>query len=581
MAIDYNVFYAKKGAPYKKEKLVRWSHYSEPVDTRAGRVRGNSRIWGDASQDVQRHVIDSLIVAAKKKGFNIRRIAMLLAMANIESGFNPDASAGTTSASGLGQFINATGLEYGLHDGNRFDMAANVAAIIAYFKYNEKLVKKHGKPDVWVYKYHHDGPTRDYGGEKLTNQKFAPLAAKYEEALNIGHALTIEDPVGAPIPDAVIRVTQNGKTAVLKTNEKGVLPRVKADPEKGPITIAIQKANEEFKELGEIAISTWNSAWTVIAPNQKVALKTHLHVKPSNGAAPQTGIHEVTKGQTISRIAFLHETTYQEVAKLNGIEKPYLIFPGQKLKVPVKKGAKAAPKAAPAPAAAPKPAPAAAPKPAPVAAPKPAAAQAPAPKAAPAPAAAPPAPAAPAAHVPSVPRPVVIERRSEESRHPEARVIAPEPSNRIRSAIAYGLAHKERRSTGYCLRYVKNALIAAGYFRSRPDTEHAKDFCPKLAAAGFENLLMTKPGTDLNSAPLGSIIIYRPVETQRYRPPGQGEQVISGHIDIKCEVGGVVKWLSDYLANNPAYRTHRKTLVSPVSSKYGASFKVIGIWYKE
>jgi LysM repeat protein len=573
MAIDYTVFYASKGAAYKKEKVVKWSHYFDPVDHRAGRVGGNSRIWGDASQAVQRHVIDSLIVAAKKKGFDIRRIAMLLAMANIESGFNPDASAGTTSASGLGQFINATGLEYGLHDGNRFDLAANVAAIIAYFKYNEKLVKKHGKPDVWVYKYHHDGPTRDYGGEKLTNKKFAPLAAKYEAALNVGHALQIQDPGGAPIPDAVVRITQAGKTTVLKTDEKGALPRVVANPEKGPLTIAIQKANEEFKELGEIAISGWNSVWTVISPKQKFPVKTYLHTKPATGApAAPAGLHKVEKGETISRIAILHQTTYQELAALNGIAKPYLIYPGQKLKVPPKKGAKPAAVSAPAKPQAPAQTTPAKPPSATTTVP-----------AKPTNGAQPPAKGGTTAAPTVPPKPVVVEKRSEETKLPEANVFKPVPSDRINRMMNSAKAHKEPAPTGYCLRYVKNAMQAAGYFNQahRPGTEHAKDFCPVLAQLGFENLLVTKAGIDLNTAPLGSIIIYRPQETQRYVPPGQPQTEISGHIDIKCEVGGQTKWLSDYQANNPAYKTSRTTMASPVNKKYGASFKVIGIWYKE
>ena len=586
MAIDYNVFYASKGAAYKKEKVVKWSHYFDPVDHRPGRVSGNSRIWGDASQAVQRHVIDSLIVAAKKKGFDIRRIAMLLAMANIESGFNPDASAGTTSASGLGQFINATGLEYGLHDANRFDLAANVSAIIAYFKYNEKLVKKHGKPDVWVYKYHHDGPSKDYGGEKLTMKKFAPLAAKYEQALNVGHALQIQDPGGAPIADATVKITQNGKTTVLKTNEKGTLPKVVANPEEGPLTIAIQKANEEFKELGELAISSWNSVWTVISPKQKFPVKTYLHTKPASAHTGEAGVHKVVKGETISKIALLHQTTYQELAALNGISKPYLIFPGQKLKLPAKKAAKGSSKAVATHTSSP-----AASKPQTTTATKPHTTTTPAVTTQPK--------AAQTAHTSTKqeeaspvkesvaavapPKPVVVEKRSDETKLPEANVFKPVPSDRINRMMAYAKAHKEPAPTGYCLRYVKNAMQAAGYFNvaHRPGTEHAKDYCPVLAHLGFENLMQTKPGIDLNTAPVGSIIIYKPVETQRYVPDGKPETEISGHIDIKCSVGGQTKWLSDYQANNPAYKTHRKTMVSPRNQKYRASFKVIGIWYKE
>ncbi|MEG2049135.1 MAG: lytic transglycosylase domain-containing protein, partial [Comamonas sp.] len=115
MAIDYNVFYTKnKGAEYKDKQVKSYSHYKEPVDHSPGRLAGHSRVWGDAPLAVQKQVIDKLIAAAKGAGMNVRRTALLLATAKIESGFNPDAAAGTTSASSLGQFVNKTGKFYGL-----------------------------------------------------------------------------------------------------------------------------------------------------------------------------------------------------------------------------------------------------------------------------------------------------------------------------------------------------------------------------------------------------------------------------------------------------------------------------------
>lgn len=617
MAIDYNVFYASKGAAYRDEKIVKWSHYKQPVDKRPGRVGGNSRIWGDASHDTQRTVINKLIAAAKKDGFNTRRIAMLLAMAYIESGFNPDAAAGTTSASGLGQFIDDTGAAYGLTASNRFDVDANVAALIDYFKVNEKIAKKKGKPDTWVYKYHHDGPTKDYGGETLVNQKFAPLTAKFEKALNVGHALTVVDPAGAPIADAHIQVSQNGKKTVLKTNEQGLLPTFLAHPEFGPVNICIKKDNGEFKPLGELNICRAESTWTLVAPAQHFKVKTHVH-EPQPGtqqAAPET--HKVRAGETLSRIASDNETTYQELAKLNGIEKPYTIFPDQILKLPPKKGAKAAakpaapaaaPKAAPAAPAAAHGAPAAAPAPhpahsaphatAPAAAPTASApahqparpAAQPAHTSSPAPQAARPAapaaghPAAPAAAAPQASRPaaqaspaqrakpVVQEKRSAETQHPEAKVLASMPSDRIRAAITYAMANKKSKSIGYCLKYVKRALVASHLFAKYPPCEHAKDFGPYLEKEGFVNLLVTKPNINLLNAPIGSVIIYRPVEKQTY-----SGGVISGHIEIKHEDG----YVSDFNANNPTYATHPTKMKSPVHKRYKVSFEVTGIWYKE
>jgi LysM repeat protein len=563
MAIDYNVFYTpKRGAAYRDEQVKSYSHYKEAVDHSPGRLAGRSRIWGDAPLEVQKAVINKLIAAGKAAGMDVRRVAMLLAMVKIESGFNPDAAAGTTSASGLGQFINDTGRAYGLNNSNRFDVNANVKAVVAYFLANEKLAKKNHKPDVWVYKYHHDGPTRDYGGEALATGKFAKIAAAFEKALDVGHALSIVDAAGAPIADATIKIEQNGKAAVMKTNEHGLLPTFMASPGFGPLTIHILKASDEFKQLGQLAIDKLSSAWTIVAPKERIAVKTHVHEDKAPAPVKTPGMHKVAKGETLSNIARAHGTTYQVLAKLNGIEKPYLLFPNQMLKVPEGQGKPAAAKPTPTSTAQ---APAQQAQPA---AGKPAGGSTKAAADHPPAATKPPTQAATAAAT----KPVVKENRSAATTHPEATVSKPAASDRVAAAIAYAVQHKEGESIGRCLRYVKRALVAAGYFSKYPGVEHAKDFGPTLEHAGFKNLLVTAPGTNIATAPHGSVIIYAPVEKQTY-----SGGVISGHIEIK-HAGGYV---SDFNGRKPCYRTDAVTLKSPLSKKYGITFKATGIWYKE
>jgi len=531
MAVDYNTFYTrKKGAAYKDSQIEPYSHYEEPVDHKPGRLAGHTRIWGDAPLEVQKQVIDKLIAAAREAGMNARRAALLLATAKIESGFNPDAAAGTTSASSLGQFVDKTGKAYGLNDSNRFDTNANVKALLAHFLDNEALAKKRGKPDVWCYKYHHDGPTADYGGEGLATGKFAALADLYEKALDVGHTLNIVDPAGKAIADATIKVEQNGNSLVMKTNEHGALPAFLASPDLGPLTVHIQKLGNDFKELGQIAIDKLNSAWTIIAPKERIPIKTYVHAAP---AAPVSAphVHKVKSGETLSRIAREHGTTYQEIATLNHIAKPYLLYPDQVLKLPDSAA-------------------------------KTAAARAPA-----NPPANPPVSAAPAGAA------VVKEHRSADATHPEARVTRTAVSDRIAATIAYAMQHKGNQSIGKCLRYVKKALLAGGYFNTYPGVEHAKDFGPTLERAGFKNLLETTPGINLTGAPNGAVIIYRPVERQTRSNGG----VISGHIEIKHDGG----YVSDFNGLTPCYRTNPATLLSPVHKKYNVRFKVTGIWYKE
>jgi LysM repeat protein len=541
MAIDYNVFYSSKGAAYRKEKVVSWSAYFVPVDKREGRLAGNSRIWGDASHEVQRKVVDAIIAAARKEGFNLRRMAMLLAMAKIESGFNPDAAAGTTSAAGLGQFVKDTGAAYGLNAQNRFDIGPSIAALIAYFKVNEAIARRRGKPDYFVYKYHHDGPSGEYGGTALASDKFAPLAAAYEKALTAGHVLTVIDPGGRPIADAHIKVAQQDKSAVMKTNEHGVAPRFLANPEFGPVKVFIKRVDDTFKLLGELAIGALESNWTLVAPNERIALKTHLHEPPADSAAPAaTDTYPVKPGDTLSRIARDHQTTYRDLAKRNGLDKPYTIYPGQVLKVPSRKSRASASPASAAPAAA---------------LPKPAAPSSP--------------PAAPV----SVPgKPVVNESRDARSKHPVANVVATPQSGTMAAAIAYAMKHKEPKSVHLCLKYVKRALFATKMIRTYPGIVAAKDFGPFLGKEGFANLLDTKPGTNLKNAPVGAVIIYRPIEMQEYRG-----KTLYGHIEIKTESG----YVSDYFTERPTYATDAVNMVSPVGRSIPVSYKVTGIWFKE
>lgn len=48
---------------------------------------------------------------------------------------------------------------------------------------------------------------------------------------------------------------------------------------------------------------------------------------------PKTVTYTVKKGDTLSAIAAKYDTTYQALAKKNGIKSPYTIYPGQKIKI--------------------------------------------------------------------------------------------------------------------------------------------------------------------------------------------------------------------------------------------------------
>lgn len=54
---------------------------------------------------------------------------------------------------------------------------------------------------------------------------------------------------------------------------------------------------------------------------------------PGSAVAPAAVYHTVRKGETLSGIASRYNTTYQRLAKENGIKNPNLIYPGQKLRI--------------------------------------------------------------------------------------------------------------------------------------------------------------------------------------------------------------------------------------------------------
>lgn len=179
--------YAAPGAAYRSHQIAEWSHCNTPIDPRPSGFSGNSRRHGDASRDVQKEAIDAIVEAGRAKGMSNDEIALTLAIARHESGFNPDAAAGPTSASGLGQFIDRTGAAYGLSEVNRWDLHAQAKALVNFTWDNIALARRRGVPDgdlpKWVYKFHHDGPRGEYGGMRIAETQVVPLIPIYRRYL--------------------------------------------------------------------------------------------------------------------------------------------------------------------------------------------------------------------------------------------------------------------------------------------------------------------------------------------------------------------------------------------------------------
>ena len=111
----------------------------------------------------------------------------------------------------------------------------------------------------------------------------------------------------------------------------------------------------------------------------------------------------------------------------------------------------------------------------------------------------------------------------------------------IRAAqIAQQRAHA--RTTWYCWRYVKNALLAAGVISSRPETASARRAGEELSHRfGFRKL----PGKDPRQAPVGAVIVYGGKD--------------AGHVEIRTAHG----YVSDFTSRTPYPRPVLGIYVKP------------------
>ena len=164
--IDYESLFVKNpGSTYRKDQIVTESYYNRSP---------GSPIWGDANKLIQTGAIDALIASSIKNRLDERDTAYVLAIAQYESGFNPYSAAGTTTASGLGQFIDKTGKEYGINDSTRWDMSSQAEALVLHFVDNKARANRRNLSESYIYKFHHDGPSGEYGGLNLSNKYVIP-----------------------------------------------------------------------------------------------------------------------------------------------------------------------------------------------------------------------------------------------------------------------------------------------------------------------------------------------------------------------------------------------------------------------
>jgi hypothetical protein len=107
-----------------------------------------------------------------------------------------------------------------------------------------------------------------------------------------------------------------------------------------------------------------------------------------------------------------------------------------------------------------------------------------------------------------------------------------DPKLRRAATIAEERAH--RHSLSKCWQFVKNALVAAGVVKSRPQTPLAKQAAQELVNNyGFKKL----PVSDPYQAPTGAVLVY-------------GAKRAAGHVEIRTENG----FVSDFRSKTPSRR---------------------------
>ena len=176
-----------KAVALRNPSPVSYSRFNEPINKAQNELAGFGRGAGQASSATQKEVMSKIVSYADH--LSEQDQALLLSIAKIESGFNPDAAATSTSASGVFQLVRKTAESLGVAKNDVFDADANIKAGIKLFEENINLVnRKYPKLSgneraVMLYALHHDGPSLAYGGEKIAREKILPELPKFYDAV--------------------------------------------------------------------------------------------------------------------------------------------------------------------------------------------------------------------------------------------------------------------------------------------------------------------------------------------------------------------------------------------------------------
>ncbi|ESN14148.1 hypothetical protein L370_04435 [Enterobacter sp. MGH 24] len=351
----YEYLNAKKGKAYFDDQIKPFSLISlyPDIDT-SRKLRGNSRTTGDADKDVQDAIIDMLITIAVRYGLSYKEISYILLTTKVESGFNPDAAAGTTSAAGLAQgtvgFIkdaltqseDILGFQLDLRNEEVFEAEKGCYAVIYCFLLNKSKVMESYTSDQseyweWLYLLHHDGAYSlgkylDGTREKSTDGK--------KWALYITKRLSaVEGLLKNTEVNTKFKLSTGNNTAFKNKNyiaaispfPSSTCPNLVSDYEKSLVFIkGVTDANGMTESVNAIAGS--EIVFTILADNYKELAKATGG--KDTDEKHKTLTYTVKKGDTLSAIAKSHGVSVEKLARVNKIHNVNMLRVGAKLKIP-------------------------------------------------------------------------------------------------------------------------------------------------------------------------------------------------------------------------------------------------------
>ncbi|EMT87639.1 hypothetical protein ABNIH5_12678 [Acinetobacter baumannii ABNIH5] len=347
----YQLLKPKKGYAYTKEQIIDASLVNLPIPT-GKKLKGNSRVIGDVDEETFKIIVDTIISLCSRFNLEYQEMAYTLLICLAESGFNPDAAAGTTSASGLAQYTRSTadafkarsksilGFEIDMSGTNVFDANIGCYGVLVAFLFNKNLALKWGfKPNddkYWqlIYMLHHDGPgyyEDDRGKERALRFKWRKDAIDTYERVFKKNLLLLTALLKQKV-ETKLKLTDHEGKAI--ENKNYIIATVKSPDRKKPTHLSMNR--NEKKEINVVFGKT-NSNGESSPVHSRIGDEIITLLLPDNFKklinTKSAGNYVVKKGDTLEKIAKRNGTSVEQLAKDNNLKNINRIAIGQELRV--------------------------------------------------------------------------------------------------------------------------------------------------------------------------------------------------------------------------------------------------------